>query len=100
MIAPPSLGGSMESTIFVRVVAKPIVYPGDIEIQYECLDDCDIFTGKSYRGLHLSWAEVQHHFCVDQERAKVCEWHFRKGETAFLGNREVTVEGSGKRKAN
>jgi len=52
----------MESTIFVRVIAKAIVFPGDIEIQYQCLDDCGIYTGKSYRGLHLSWAEVQRHF--------------------------------------
>ena len=99
-IAVPLLGGcSMESTVFVRVVAKPFVYPGDIEIQYLCLDDCGIFTGKSYRGLHLSWAEVQRHFCIDHEHAKVCERRFRKGEPAFLGNREVAIEGSDKRKA-
>jgi hypothetical protein len=90
----------MESTIFVRVIAKAIVFPGDIEIQYQCLDDCGIYTGKSYRGLHLSWAEVQRHFWVDQELAKVCERYFRKGETAFLGNREVTIGGSDKRKAS
>jgi hypothetical protein len=82
----------MEITVSVRVVAKPINFPDDIEMLYHGLDERKILTGNDYFGVHFTWDEVQRRFSIDAEYAKECEAYFRKGESAFLGNQEVTLE--------
>jgi len=79
-------------TIFARVVAKPISFPDDIEMLYHCLDERERLTGKSYGDVHFGWDEVQHRFLIDANYVKECEGYFGKGESAFLGNREVIIE--------
>lgn len=82
----------METTIFARVVAKPISFPEDIEMLYHCLDEREFLTGESYRGAHFGWDEVQRRFCIDADHAKECEGVLLRGDPAFLGNREVIIE--------
>jgi len=36
--------------------------------------------------------EVQRRFRIDADYAKECEGYFGKGESAFLGNREVIIK--------
>jgi hypothetical protein len=81
----------MEKTIFARVVAKPINFPNDIEMQYQCLDEREHLTGESYGEVHFTWDEVQRRFWVDANYATECEGYFRNRESAFLGNREVII---------
>ena len=80
----------MKTVILARVVAKPINFPDDIEVLYHCLDESQTYTGKSYRGEHSTWDKVRRRFKIGGEAAKKCEWYFRKGEGAFLCNREVS----------
>lgn len=80
-----------ETTIFARVVAKPISFPNDIEMLYQCLDEREWPTGKLIDSVHFTWEEVQRRFLIGADYAKGCEEHFGKGESVFLGNRDVTV---------
>jgi len=81
-----------ETTIFARVVAKPISFPNDIKMLYHCLDEQERPTGESRDGEHITWEEVQRRFLIDADFAKKCEGYFGKGESAFLGNRKVILE--------
>ncbi len=81
-----------ETTIFARVVAKPISFPNDIMMLYHCLDERECLTGKSYDGEHITWEEVQHRFRIDADFAKKCEGYFGKGESPSLGNRKVAIK--------
>jgi hypothetical protein len=85
----------MKTTIFARVIAKPISFPSDIEMLYYCLDEHEALTGKTFFGVHFSWDEVQRRFWIDADYAKECEEFFRGGESAFLGNKEVIIEVEG-----
>ena len=82
----------MKVTVSARVVAKPVHFPDDIEMLYHCLDERGRLTGKSYGGVHFTWADVQRRFIIDADYAKECEGCFASGEAAFLGNREIIIE--------
>ena len=81
-----------ETTISARVVAKPISFPNDVEMLYHCLDEREWPAGKVIDSVHFTWEEVQRRFLIGADYAKECEGHFGKGESVFLGNRDVTIE--------
>ena len=82
----------MTKTIYARVAAKPISLPDDIEMIYSCLTEDQRLTGKVYRGVHFDWQDVQRRFSIPEEYAKECEGYFADGDSAFLGNMEVTIQ--------
>jgi hypothetical protein len=72
------------------VVAKPIIFPDVVEIEYQCLDGQDRLTGDQYQGKRCTWEEARHRLWINAESAKECESHLLNGEVAFLGNRAIT----------
>jgi hypothetical protein len=85
----------MKTTFLARVAAKSFGFSEDSEILYHCLVEHQIFTGKSWRGTHSTWDEVQRRFKIDCEAVKERKGYFRKGEAAFLGNRELIMKAGG-----
>lgn len=82
----------MEKTIYARVVAKAINFPDDIEVSYITLNEAGAPTGGVYGGAHYNWEDVKQRFFVDQESAQTYEGYFRDGQSAFLGNKRVTIQ--------
>ncbi|MGH9596060.1 MAG: hypothetical protein ACRD3K_04590 [Edaphobacter sp.] len=79
----------MKTSIYARVAAQPISFPDVIEMRYTCLDDEDRPTDEHYRGIFLTWLQVQQRFWMDAVYAKECEAYFANGETVFIGNRHL-----------
>jgi hypothetical protein len=82
----------LKTTIYARVVAKAISFPDDIEMHYMCLDEKDSLTGTVYGPVHFAWEDVKQRFWIDMNYAQLCEGYFREGDSAFLGNKHVTIE--------
>ena len=81
----------MEKTFFARVVAKAINFPDVIEMNYIRLNAAGAPTGEIYDGIYFNWEEVKDLFWVDQESAQEHEEYFYDGDSAFLGNRRITI---------
>ncbi len=85
----------METPFFAKVVAKPISFPDDIEIEYHCLDErSSIPTGKKISAVqHFTWDQVQHSFGIDAETAKKWEEDLCSGKSAIIsGGRDVILD--------
>lgn len=71
--------------IYVRVVAKPVNFPEQLDIRYEILnketgEDVAVFGAQR----RFSWEEVKRKFSVGEARALECEDQLRQGQNALI----------------